>query len=78
MLKKMNLRALGVTFLCLFFLSACGEKEQKKPAEPEKTVSDKAAQEITNYINEPQQKVRDANQMILDADQKRRQALDSQ
>ena len=66
-------KALLVT-CCMVFLSACGDKEENK--EPEKTVSDKAAKEITDYIETPQQKARDANKMILDADQKRREVLD--
>lgn len=60
------------------FLSGCNENSSSNPQAQEATptVSDHAAQEITNYIQEPQQKVRNANQAILDADQARRKAID--
>lgn len=41
------------------------------------TLSHQAAQGIVNYIQEPQNRVRDANQQILDADQRRREQLDN-
>lgn len=60
------------------FLGGCSDKtpQEQTPQEKAPTVSDSASQEITNYIQEPQQKVRDANKAILDADQARRKALD--
>lgn len=74
MLRKNGWGKALLVACCMVFLSACGDKEENK--EPEKTVSDKAADEIIDYIETPQQKARDANKMILDADQKRREALD--
>lgn len=51
-------------------LAGCDEKASEERA------SDRAAQEITNRIQEPQNRARDLERQMLEQDQQRREAID--
>lgn len=67
----------GVCLTVALGLSGCGDKKnQETVIPPAPSASNTAAEEITRRIQEPQNRAREAQDLILEAEQRRMRAAD--